>query len=196
MHGMFVTAEDRRVRKTRLDYLSRMARPQRDNCAVCGTELNPAQRWKHAQTCSKDCRIIAGTCFDWTAEKVTQLRNLVARGKTKLQIAEIMETTRNAISGKMDRLGLKSLNTPSMNLRKHDGHFRKAPSKPVAQLAAPEPPKGSKTFLETAHDECRYPYGDPKTSEFRMCGHKTFRKSNGAWSPWCQYHHQVVFPTR
>lgn len=93
-------------------------------------------------------------------------------------IAQEFGTTRQAICGKINRMGLSGL-------RPHAGIQRKTPATPTIRRAKeklkvklpPEPitddkiPLSSrKTFMELTAFTCRWPVGDPETEDFFFCG--------------------------
>jgi GcrA cell cycle regulator len=135
------------------------------------------------------------TLETWTTERVDQLRNYVDAGLTCSQIAAEIGVSRNAVIGKIHRLGL-------------------SPGRPAAALARPCPQRGQRprlpshrqmlrlisvetpfvaadaaavpiesahrcSLLELAQDRCRWPLGDPVSSsgavDFAFCGNETVR---------------------
>ena len=68
----------------------------------------------------------------WPDERVAHLKELAAQGLTGSQIAEILGCTRNAVLGKLDRLGGVKLGTPKCRL---DRAFHNPKPKRVAAVA-------------------------------------------------------------
>lgn len=136
--------------------------------------------------------------MSWTDERVEQLKQLWSDGLSASQIArQLGEVTRNAVIGKVHRLGLAGRATPARTER---------PRMQVARRAArPRPPPviqvpiierdpivdefGRKTTVLTINDRmCKWPIGDPSTSEFHFCGHPP-----KASSPYCDAHSVKAF---
>ena len=119
--------------------------------------------------------------MSWTDERVEQLKTLWTEGLSASQIARALGgVTRNAVIGKVHRLGLAGRATPARTDRP------RLPSAPRVSLRnhhAPEPPvveedpltlnDGSHATVLTINDRmCRWPIGDPSENEFHFCGHK------------------------
>ena len=150
--------------------------------------------------------------MSWTAERVELLKKLWADGLSASQIAnELGNVTRNAVIGKVHRLGLsgraKSPSSAAPRPRKPRTHSHMLRVRPQMRgntaLAyahelevEPEPelieniiPIGQRcTLLELNDDKCRWPIGDPGSSEFFFCGGKPL-----ASLPYCNYHSRVAY---
>jgi GcrA cell cycle regulator len=142
----------------------------------------------------------------WSDERVELLKKLWADGLSASQIAgELDGITRNAVIGKVHRLGLctriKSPSTP--RVRKPRAHMLRTnrivrgatASAPVLKAEPPEElvecdiPFGQRrTLLELDDDTCHWPVGDPATAEFFFCGGKPL---NGL--PYCNYHSRISY---
>lgn len=132
----------------------------------------------------------------WTDERVEQLKKLWSEGLSASQIAkQLGGVTRNAVIGKVHRLGLSGRATPSRPARRTvkpsrprtttaatppvaRTPARPSPSAPAATPPAPvEPavlPSGEFATVLTLRDSmCKWPIGDPASSNFRFCGRKT-----------------------
>ena len=147
----------------------------------------------------------------WTDERVELLKKLWADGLSASQIAgELGGITRNAVIGKVHRLGLsgraKSPSSSAPRARKPRSHMLRV-SRPSMRgntaLALayemeqePEPelieniiPIGQRrTLLELNEDTCRWPIGDPASPEFFFCGGKPL-----TGLPYCGYHSRVAY---
>jgi GcrA cell cycle regulator len=140
-----------------------------------------------------------GTGNTWTTERIDQLRSFVTAGLTCSQIAAEIGVTRNAVIGKIHRLGLSpgrprgrqpaALAQRMRASRTAPAHPR-APRSPIAQLlrtmttaegstVVPFPTAmGIPTvesvkrcsLLELAVSGCRWPLGDPGKADFGFCG--------------------------
>jgi GcrA cell cycle regulator len=151
--------------------------------------------------------------MSWTDERVEMLKKLWADGLSASQIAgELGEITRNAVIGKVHRLGLsgraKSPSSSAPRPRKARAHphmlrvSRRAMRGNTALAhgydyeVEPEPefvdnviPIGQRrTILELTEETCRWPIGDPGSADFFFCGGQT---STGL--PYCSYHSRVAY---
>jgi GcrA cell cycle regulator len=156
--------------------------------------------------------------FTWTDERVECLRKLWADGLSASQIAkELGGVTRNAVIGKVHRLGLSGRakgpsqarlpgqkragrnanyapRPPRNGARMNgDGRIRGQGSASRAALLAAqeiiEAPEPIKVDLIQLTDRtCKWPYGDPVMPDFFFCGHEVA----GA-PPYCRYHARLAF---
>jgi len=146
----------------------------------------------------------------WTEERVELLKKLWADGLSASQIAaELGGITRNAVIGKVHRLGLsgraKSPSSSSPRPRKpRQSHMmRVSRSRGNTALAYayesdfdPKPelidniiPIGQRrTLLELNEATCRWPIGDPASAEFFFCGGPPL-----AGLPYCSHHSRVAY---
>lgn len=150
----------------------------------------------------------------WTEDRVEVLSKLWAEGLSASQIAkQLGGVTRNAVIGKVHRLGLSGRATPSRPARKAAAKLSKArAAKTITTPAAPRVPKtvvahtapkapvdakmmanGEYATILTIRDHmCKWPIGDPSSDEFRFCGRKI--KEN---EPYCEPHCAVAYqPSR
>jgi len=151
--------------------------------------------------------------MNWTDERVELLKKLWADGLSASQIAaELGGITRNAVIGKVHRLGLsgraksptsaaprpRKARQPAHMLRVARPQVRGNTALAHAYEYEPEPepeltdniiPMGQRrTILELTEDTCRWPIGDPGTSDFYFCGGNT---SSGL--PYCAFHSRVAY---
>jgi GcrA cell cycle regulator len=148
----------------------------------------------------------------WTDERVELLKKLWADGLSASQIAaELGGITRNAVIGKVHRLGLsgraKSPSTAAPRQRKPRAATMLRISRPsvrgnTALAHAYEldtefeaepienviPINQRRTLLELTEETCRWPIGDPGSAEFFFCGGKTVTTL-----PYCPYHCRVAY---
>lgn len=153
----------------------------------------------------------------WTDERVELLKKLWADGLSASQIAaELGGVTRNAVIGKVHRLGLsgraKSASSSAPRQRKARApspmmRVSRTASHGNTALAAhpsyaydiepefePEPteniiPIGQRrTILELTEDTCRWPIGDPGTADFFFCGGRPITSG-----PYCSYHSRMAY---
>jgi GcrA cell cycle regulator len=141
----------------------------------------------------------------WTDERVELLKKLWQDGLSASQIAkQLGGVTRNAVFGKVHRLGLSGRATPSKPARTTFKSPRPArpisstPSAPrrIAEPAsAPHPSPvryvdeepGTATVLTLGAHMCKWPIGDPSLESFTFCGRRT---GDG---PYCHEHSQVAY---
>jgi len=152
----------------------------------------------------------------WTEDRVEMLKKLWADGLSASQIAKRLGgVTRNAVIGKVHRLGLSGRATPSRPTRRAPvkASAPAARAKPAAQTskapvaprpAAPAPvkrpapvaPAEAKrlasgdfaTVLTLKDSMCKWPLGDPADATFRFCGHKT-----EPGQTYCEAHKAVAY---
>ena len=141
----------------------------------------------------------------WTDERVELLKKLWQDGLSASQIAkQLGGVTRNAVIGKVHRLGLSGRATPSKPARTvfkaprpvRPANAPTAPRRladPSALAAAPAPVRyvdeapGSATVLTLGAHMCKWPIGDPAMDNFTFCGR---RSGEG---PYCHEHSQVAY---
>lgn len=140
----------------------------------------------------------------WTEERVEQLKVLWAEGLSAAQIANKMGgVTRNAVIGKVHRLGLSGRATPAKPQR-----GRAEPSLAVTTTAPieeatdiksliPEPSMVSPAVLDSGdcmtvttikNNMCKWPMGDPASDDFHFCG-----QSTAPGKSYCAYHAKLAF---
>lgn len=138
------------------------------------------------------------TQLNWTEERVDQLKNLWTEGLSASQIARALGggVTRNAVIGKVHRLGLAGRATPSRSDRPR---LPSAPRMSTRAAYTPPPPvieedpltleDGSFVSVLTINNAmCRWPIGDPSDNEFHFCGRKP-----KAGSPYCEAHARKAY---
>ena len=150
--------------------------------------------------------------MSWTDERVDLLRKLWAEGLSASQIAaELGGVTRNAVIGKIHRLGLSGRNkgtaagaprrkaaTSRANSggtkAKTAGNTRTgAPAtanpRPAAELPDIEKPDMLMLdLLQLTEQTCKFPVGDPQETGFGFCGVKV---RDG--DPYCEYHCRLAY---
>jgi GcrA cell cycle regulator len=128
----------------------------------------------------------------WTAERIEQLRNFVVSGLTCSQIAAEIGVTRNAVIGKIHRLGLSPARPAGVPARSCPPRVRRPRASPHSRLLhliysdAPRAGAGAGealaiepidsaqrcSLLDIAQGKCRWPIGDPDTVDFAFCGNE------------------------
>ena len=158
--------------------------------------------------------------MSWTDERVELLGKLWQEGRSASQIAAELGlgVTRNAVIGKVHRLGLAGRPKPAVAAQ-----VRMKPklvTRPVEERAkvetvfdtvvtplpiAPKPaialvaqqssgdvviPFSERvTIMDLRESSCRWPMGDPTNPEFRFCGARTGQDG----SPYCLAHSRLAF---
>jgi GcrA cell cycle regulator len=159
--------------------------------------------------------------MSWTDERVEQLKQHWLEGKSASQIANLLGHgfTRNAIIGKVHRLGLagrakspsSAISRPRQAAPSHGVHRAAAPRASAAPrmvrgatalAVAPQaleetelqtfesvvlPMSLRVTIVELKESMCRWPLGDPTSSDFRYCG------SPAASGPYCAHHGRLAY---
>ena len=150
--------------------------------------------------------------MSWNDERVELLKKLWNDGLSASQIAaELGGITRNAVIGKVHRLGLsgrakspsstvprpRKPRAPSHMLRIGRATRGNTALAPIYELdIEPEPelieniiPIGQRcNLLELNEEKCRWPIGDPGTPEFFFCGGRSIEGL-----PYCGYHSRVAY---
>lgn len=156
-----------------------------------------------------------GSISPWTVERELTVRRLWKAGHSAGEInLELGGTTRNAVIGKLFRMGLTKgdraegveikclpgARTAGAKVQRRPDGFRrkpdKRPAKPLQQLFAsplPEPapdipPHERIPLLALTEDSCRYPIGDPRTAGFGFCNGK---RVNGI--SYCGFHARICY---
>jgi len=102
----------------------------------------------------------------WTQDRINLLKRLWPEGRSAETIAQELGggLTRNAVLGKVARLGLSEVRTGDR------------PQRATAHRVPPEPPPdGVATILSVRRTDCRWPYGEPGDAAFRLCGRSSER---------------------
>lgn len=135
----------------------------------------------------------------WTEERVERLKVLWAEGQSCGQIAKALNCglSRCAIIGKIHRLGLPGRNTEFRTKRARVYTPPKMPRmavvKAVTGPVVEEDPvilaDGNHVTIMTVTDRmCRWPIGDPASSDFHFCG-----RSPKSGSPYCEAHARKAY---
>jgi GcrA cell cycle regulator len=151
----------------------------------------------------------------WTDERVEMLKKLWQEGLSASQIAgRIGGVTRNAVIGKVHRLGLSGRAMPSgtrSTSRPRTVQPRRPRPRPSLPGAAPRAPwhwdravqadghfepseeldipiAERKSILELKEGDCRWPIGDPQAADFHFCG-----RGKHVGLPYCEFHARKAF---
>lgn len=156
--------------------------------------------------------------MNWTEERVELLKKLWADGLSASQIAAELGggVTRNAVIGKVHRLGLsgraktvastaprqrkpRAPSHPSANLYRVQGNAALATVQVATPQAEPRAEVALRPRLEAVSCErvtimdlresmCRWPIGDPGRDDFRFCGSRC--ETSGTY---CSYHASMAY---
>jgi GcrA cell cycle regulator len=158
------------------------------------------------------------TVLTWSDDRVEQLKKLWEAGLSASQIAaELGNVTRNAVIGKVHRLGLsgRAKSPSSSSSSSAAPRQRKArPAQHMMRVARPvsrgntalahafevelEPdpvaydnvvPMSQRlSLLELSEATCHWPIGDPASSEFFFCGGRAL-----TGLPYCAHHSRIAY---
>ena len=142
----------------------------------------------------------------WTDERVELLKKLWQDGLSASQIAkQLGGVTRNAVIGKVHRLGLSGRATPSKPQRTVfkaprpprpvSSHAPSGPRRMAEPISAHQGPAhpiideepGTATVLTLGAHMCKWPIGDPASHGFTFCGR---RINDGSY---CVEHARVAY---
>src|SRR5690606_24441750 len=155
----------------------------------------------------------------WTDERVELLKKLWTEGLSASQIAgRLGSVTRNAVIGKVHRLGLSGRATTS-RMKTHRARPRMQNAAPGQRRPAAKPrfstignpalralyqpdadayvppveelviPLAERKSIQTLTEcSCRWPIGDPQAPDFHFCG-----KTKLAVLPYCEFHARRAF---
>ncbi|RJF70894.1 GcrA family cell cycle regulator [Rhodopseudomonas palustris] len=148
----------------------------------------------------------------WTDERVAQLTRLWEGGLTASQIAaELGQVSRNAVVGKVHRLGLSgrpirpASGAPRPRRAETTRPVRWTPQTAPRRTAAPPfaavaaavdpaidaarvPPGQRLSLLGLDDSNCHWPFGDPATHEFFFCGGRAL-----PGLPYCAHHVRLAY---
>ena len=151
--------------------------------------------------------------MSWTDERVETLKKLWTDGLSASQIAaELGGITRNAVIGKVHRLGLSgraktpAVAAPRPRKPRQPAHMLRVARpvvrgntalaqafeldvEPESEIVDNVIPIGQRrNLLELSEDTCRWPIGDPGNPDFFFCGGPTLTAL-----PYCAYHCRVAY---
>jgi len=143
----------------------------------------------------------------WTAERVEQLRHCVVTGLTCSEIAAEIGVSRNAVIGKIHRLGLSSgrpAGAPAQGYPPRASRPRVPTQRRLLRLAYAATADGGEPIVlgaavnsahpcslaELAEHKCRWPIGDPTTATFAFCGNDAI-----AGFAYCTGHARMAYRT-
>jgi len=137
--------------------------------------------------------------MSWTEERVDKLKKLWSEGLSASQIARSLgEVTRNAVIGKVHRLGLSGRATTS-RIDRPRLHTVRRPPRPrliVPEIELVEEARLANgdyaTVMTVKEGMCKWPIGDPGSDEFHFCGNQSANAT-----PYCAAHSRMAYqPTQ
>jgi GcrA cell cycle regulator len=150
----------------------------------------------------------AGHGATWPPERVERLKSLINAGFSCSQIANQIGVTRNAVIGKMNRLGLsRPKDRLAPRTRESEASERKRAAwrprvvPPRMLLALPREPvprpqdiailngRGC-SFMELGPAQCRWPINEPGAANFCFCGNQPVEGL-----PYCVGHARIAYKT-
>jgi GcrA cell cycle regulator len=150
---------------------------------ITSTALDPAPAAPAPKTIVPSSATSTAT---WTAERIEQLRSCIGSGMTCSQIAAAIGVSRNAVIGKIHRLGLSSGRPAGASARANcpprARHSRGPTQRRLLRLAYAQAPLDeimSSIVVISTHPcslvdidphQCRWPIGDPASTNFLFCG--------------------------
>lgn len=148
---------------------------------------------------------------NWTEERIDTLKRLCSEGFSASQIAAELGggLTRNAVIGKLHRLGLKKPTASFAPAKRTRPVSRPKPpppaiaARPAAPAVIPEPPIPPAQLpdapepkrlrvLQLTERTCKWPIGDPRRLDFCFCGNEAARGG----PPYCHYHAGIAYQPR
>lgn len=156
------------------------------------SQLKPISNWRGVGTV-------------WTTEEITKVVGLFNDGHSMGKIAQQVQRSRGSIAGKLDRARKAGLlkpaaEKPNRNIFKSHKNLREnIVAKHQEKLLYVRQPEVIKkkdrirlrliesdtevTFAELEAIHCKWPFGDPKQSDFRFCGCRRLVDK-----PYCEAH--------
>ena len=149
--------------------------------------------------------------MSWTDERVELLKKLWQDGLSASQIAgELGGVTRNAVIGKVHRLGLSGRGQPTSSIKRqrrtHPSGIRRVRVASVGNLALKShldvladadyqprrnvvvPIARKLSIFQLNEHTCKWPIGDPGQEDFHFCGNDSLETL-----PYCEYHAGVAY---
>ncbi len=133
----------------------------------------------------------------WNEQTIQQLEEWIRLGWSSGRIADAMQVTRNAVIGKVHRMGFSKLRPPRPPAQYadrwrngNDGHGWKRWRKPQLKLLPNAAPVKALskwiTFWELTPTTCRWPSENQHKGAYRYCGCQSWGDS-----PYCEWHASI-----
>ena len=138
---------------------------------------------------------------DWTDARVDKLRELWREGLSASAVAARLGVSRNAVIGKVHRLGLSKSGEHDLARPKPVRPSRPKAPRRVARVERKAAPRQTPQVLQASIDlpglvdrlealgaqGCHFPVGDPQAADVAFCGRL---RSDG---PYCEAHRQIAY---
>ncbi|MCY4184351.1 MAG: hypothetical protein OXC82_14345 [Rhodobacteraceae bacterium] len=133
----------------------------------------------------------------WTTQQVNKAVNMWKEGKTATEISNKISKSRNAVIGKLNRLGVKKPNSDAANEASSNKDENKATDDKVDErlngrstgdLRGAQLEDQRLSLLYLNEKTCRWPIGDPSTKNFWFCGKPTLLNKR-----YCAQHSELAF---
>lgn len=128
----------------------------------------------------------------WTKERTEVLVSLWANKRTMLQIGRLLGVSRNAVAGKINRMGLRPKPKPEKKVKRQRVIFMT--KRKIVKLAPPkEAPHGKEVpLLKRKDSQCAYLVG-----HHICCGAPVLKRANKMGkimrTAWCPFHYNIVY---
>ncbi|MDE2738147.1 MAG: hypothetical protein OXH47_01340 [Paracoccaceae bacterium] len=130
----------------------------------------------------------------WTTQQVNKAVNMWKEGKTATEISNKISKSRNAVIGKLNRLGVQKPNSNVTNETSLDKDENKATQdkqlngQSAGNLQETQLEDRRLSLLYLNEKTCRWPIGDPSTKNFWFCGKPTLLNKG-----YCAQHSELAF---
>jgi GcrA cell cycle regulator len=119
---------------------------------------------------------------EWNDQRLKKLEKLWEKGMSISQIGKELGVSRNAVAGKVHRMGLSKRASPIVG---KSATKKETGAKLKVEVVAPEdlPLKLALREINWSRSRCSWPSGDPKTTAFSFCGNEVV-----PGKPYCNDH--------
>ena len=137
------------------------------------------------------------TSNSWSAGVIAKMKTLFDKGHSTAAIGKKLGFSKNAIVGKINRLGWNAApKKVAKKAPKKEVKVKKPVPAPVKKTEKPVKKGGdinkfihnSQGLMMLAPDQCRWPIGSPDSDDFRFCGEKVF-----PGKPYCFEHCKLAY---
>ncbi len=149
-------------------------------------------------------KAVVSVAVEWSVAQINELVRLWGEGHSARVVGQRLERSRNAVIGKVHRLGLaKRLSTAGERKKPgrkkgNPGAFRKSRAKPpelhvvrikpIRAREVPPPEARMISLLDLGARDCRWPIGHPGEPGFAFCGARAF-----ATFSYCEHHVALAY---
>ena len=120
----------------------------------------------------------------WTSQRIAELERLWATGASTAEIGRQLDVSKNAVVGKVHRLGLPGRPSPirrGATGKRQTGESQKSQEGQKSQEASEEARRPA--VIDLHAPPCQWPFGDPDDEDFHFCGAPVL-----AGRPYCPEH--------